>query len=136
MATQVKNQIKIIHTLKGALGLDDDTYRATLAGYGVQSSKDLKPAQAEALIRDLEAKAVAAGVWKKKRNTWTPPKGKQTIAGKITAMLAANDRTDAYADAMAKRMFQLDSWRFCDADQMRRIVAALTYDAKRRAGRA
>lgn len=128
--------IKTIHTLKGALGLDDDTYRAVLAEYKVTSSKDLKPAQALLLIRDLEAKAVAAGVWKKKRNTWTPPPGKKPLAGKVTAMLADAGRPDAYADGIAQQMFQLTSWRFCDNEQLRKIVAALTYDAKRRAGRA
>lgn len=67
MAT--KAQIKKIHCLKGALKLDDDTYRAALAGYGAKSSKDksFTYAKADALIRDLEAKAVAAGTWEKRK---------------------------------------------------------------------
>jgi len=64
MATPI--QIKLIHTLKGALSLDDDTYRTILSGYGVKSSTKLSPLKAAQLIKDLEEKATAAGVWKKK----------------------------------------------------------------------
>ena len=56
-------QIKKIHALKGALGMDEDTYRLTLAGYGVKSSTKLTIAKADELLKDLEAKAVAAGTW-------------------------------------------------------------------------
>ncbi len=59
-------QIKMIHTLKGALQLDDDTYRAILSGYKVTSSKELTAFTAGKLTEDLTAKATAAGVWKGK----------------------------------------------------------------------
>ena len=62
-------QIKMIHTLKGALGLDDETYRAVLSGYGVVSSKEMTDRQAAELTRDLTAKAKAAGVWREGRGT-------------------------------------------------------------------
>jgi phage gp16-like protein len=65
MATAV--QIKLIHTLKGALRLDDDTYRDVLRGYRQTSSKGLSLTQAAELIRDLEQKAISAGVWKTKQ---------------------------------------------------------------------
>ncbi len=75
-------QIKLIHTLKGALSLDNDTYRAILAGYGVASSKDLSLSKAGLLLKDLEEKAIAAGVWKNKQKkpakAWQPP---QNMAG-------------------------------------------------------
>jgi len=62
-------QIKKIHILKSALGIDEDTYRATLAGYGCKSSKDrdFTYAKADELIQGLEEKAVAAGVWEKRK---------------------------------------------------------------------
>lgn len=137
-------QIKLIHTVKGALGLNDDDYRAVLAGYGVTSSKQLSDRDAGALLADLEAKAVAAGVWRKKG----APKraGKRPFAGaapvdkdgylaKIEALLAEAGRPWAYADAMGKHMFGIERVRFCKADQLRRIVAALVYDQKRRGKR-
>jgi hypothetical protein len=52
-----RGQIKTIHTLKGKLGLDDDTYRAVLSTYGVESSTALTWRQAEDLIADLRVKA-------------------------------------------------------------------------------
>jgi phage gp16-like protein len=62
-------QIKKIHCLKGALNLDDDTYRLLLSGYGAKSSKDraFTFAKADELLKDLEGKAVAAGAWEKRK---------------------------------------------------------------------
>lgn len=62
-------QIQKIHILKSALKIDDDTYRATLAAYGAKSSKDRSFTinKADELIQDLVEKAVAAGVWEKRK---------------------------------------------------------------------
>jgi len=59
-------QIKIIHALKGALRLDDGTYRDMLHTYGAYTSKDLSFGQAKEVIDKLEASAVSAGVWQKR----------------------------------------------------------------------
>jgi phage gp16-like protein len=60
-------QIKMVHVLKGALKMDDETYRAMLAGYnGAASSKDLTFEQAKDLIDRMEVNAVNAGLWEKK----------------------------------------------------------------------
>ncbi|OHD24630.1 MAG: hypothetical protein A2Y38_16790 [Spirochaetes bacterium GWB1_59_5] len=137
-------QIKLIHCLKSALALDDAAYRAILGRYGVDSSTQLTERMAADLVEDLEAKAVASGVWKKrgapKRAGRRPfqgkaPASKEQLLKKVEALLADAGRPWAYADGMAKHMFKLDSVRFADADQLRRIVAALVYDAKRRAKR-
>jgi phage gp16-like protein len=56
-------QIKKIHALKGALQMDDETYRETLKGYGVKSSTKLSIAKADELLQDLEAKAIGMGNW-------------------------------------------------------------------------
>jgi phage gp16-like protein len=62
-------QIKKIHILKSALKIDDDTYRATLTGYGAKSSKDrgFTIGKADEMIQDLVEKAVAAGVWETRK---------------------------------------------------------------------
>jgi len=59
-------QVRIIHALKYAIGLDDETYRSMLAAYGAASSKNLSFTQAKDLIDKLEASAISSGVWKKK----------------------------------------------------------------------
>ena len=65
-----------------------------------------------------------------------PGWGKDRLFTKIGALLADAGRGWAYADGCARKMFGLESVRFCDPDQLRRIVAALTYDQQRRAKRA
>lgn len=53
-----KGQIKAIHALKRALGMDEETYRQMLSGFaGVQSSKELTTLQADRLIVDMKRKA-------------------------------------------------------------------------------
>ena len=65
-----REQIKIIHALKGALSLDEDTYRGLVASYGADSSKDLPFERAKELIDWMTGQAVAAG-------TWHPRRGRQ-----------------------------------------------------------
>jgi hypothetical protein len=59
------SQTKLIHSLKRALGYNDDAYRAVLSGYGVESSKDLSPEACHQLIEWMQTEAVKAGKWKK-----------------------------------------------------------------------
>ena len=68
-------QIKKIHALKGALKLDDETYRLMLSGYGVTSSTKLSIPKADELLKDLEGKAVAAGTWEMRK---APKKAKSS----------------------------------------------------------
>jgi phage gp16-like protein len=51
---------------------------------------------------------------------------------KIAVMLKDADREKAYADAIAKTMFSVDDVVFCPPDQLRRVIAALEYDRRRR----
>lgn len=60
-------QIKKIHALKGALKMDDELYRELLAGFKVKTSTRLSIPKADELIKDLEGKATAAGVWEKRK---------------------------------------------------------------------
>jgi phage gp16-like protein len=61
------DQIKKIHALKRALGLDDETYRLRLDSFGASSCKDLTEAQISRLIEVWEKQAIAAGAWKQFR---------------------------------------------------------------------
>lgn len=58
--------------------------------------------------------------------------GKDKLLSKIGALLAEAGRSWAYADGIAAHMFGVESVRFCDPEQLRKIVAALMYDQKRR----
>lgn len=124
-----------IHIAKAQLGLDDETYRSLLARVaGVRSSKELNPRQVGRVLAEFERLG-----WKPKPPTKAKSRAKpkpadasKALVSKIEAQLADAGRPWAYADAMALRMFTVERVEWCDADQLRRLVAALAYDAKRR----
>lgn len=125
-------QIKLIHTLKGALSLNDETYRDILFGYGVSSSKDLPERKAKLLIDDLEIKAKAAGVWKMKRRDFKPQSGADPMTLKIRALwgqLFAEKKIEANTDtalaAYVKRMTGRDSIRWCSVPQKSVLIEAM-----------
>lgn len=62
-----KDQIKIIHTLKSKLGIEDGDYRLMLAGYNVQSSTRLSFNQAVEFTNTLAIIAEQKGVYTKKK---------------------------------------------------------------------
>jgi len=66
-----KEQIKIIHTLKSALRLDDETYRAVLGAFRVTTSKDLAYLAAEELIVLLKGRAIGEEVWRPAQKRWS-----------------------------------------------------------------
>jgi len=60
-----KQQVKMIHTLKEAIGLKDSVYRGALHdAFGVTSSKELNETQACGVIDYFKQEAIKAGVWK------------------------------------------------------------------------
>ncbi|MCD5362776.1 gp16 family protein [Chromobacterium aquaticum] len=121
-----------IHIAKKELALDDDTYRAMLQSIaGVSSSKDLTVAGVNKVLAHLKRCG-----WKPKTAAKTgkrPSVGRdrKALMDKVEALLAEAKRPWAYADAMAKRMFTVDKVDWLDAEQLQKLVAALTYDAKR-----
>ncbi len=124
-------QVKKIHALKGKLSLDDDTYRATLSGYGVTSSVKLSIAKADALIADLEEKAVASGVWEK-RDKVKRRLGDNPQASKIQGLWASLHKIDKVEtnsakalSAYVKRMSGKDSLKWCSSFEKGRIIEAL-----------
>lgn len=127
-------QVKKIHALKGKLAMDDDTYRATLAGYGVKTSKRLSITRADELIADLEEKAVAAGVWEKRTKAGAGGSrvGEDPQAIKIQGLWASlyqagkvQFNTPKALSAYVKRMSGKDSLRWCTAFEKGRIIEAL-----------
>jgi hypothetical protein len=74
--------IKLVHTLKHAIGLDESEYRAVLYSFGVESSKQLSHELALSLISKLEAIGITKGVWKKsqKKLRWDDFAGRPDMA--------------------------------------------------------
>lgn len=122
-------QLSKIHIAKKDLGLDDDTYRALLSRVaGKTSAKDLSPLEAAKVLRELERLGFQPKRNKTKPN---PAAGREKLVGKIEAQLAAAGRPWEYADGLAKRLYKVEKLEWLNPEQLRGVVAALAYDAKR-----
>jgi phage gp16-like protein len=123
-----RRELAAIHIGAQQIGMDDDSYRDMLwAVARVRSAKDLDEAGRRRVLDHLRA----CGARFKAKGRTRPAEGKAALVGKIRAMLSAANRPDAYGDGMAKRMFHVERYEWLTEDQLRRVVAALNYDAKR-----
>lgn len=124
-------ELGMIHVAKKQLRLDDDAYRAMLWSVArVNSAADLDAAGRERVIEHLKARGFKVTRGGKRRPK--PPADRADLVAKIRAQLIEAGRPDTYADGMARRMFGVEQFQWCEPDQLRRIVAALVYDANRR----
>lgn len=130
-ADEHRKDIQLIHIAKQQLGMDDDTYRAMLwACARVKSSTELDFAGRKKVLDHLKGcgfkttKAAARPA---------PAKDKAAQVGKIRALLIQLDgKPDTYADGMARNMFKVERFEWCTPEQLGKIVAALSYQIKRR----
>jgi phage gp16-like protein len=121
-----------IHLAKKELGLDEETYRSLIKGLtGKESAADLGPGQRWKLMQQLARMGAksAAPVYPGKPNMVAVDC--KPLMDRIEAHLADTKRPWAYAHAMARHMFRKAQVQLCDADELRRIVAALEVDARR-----
>lgn len=126
------NELAKIHIAKKQLGMTDEAYRDMLWTIArVRSAGDLDAAGRKQVISHLRS----CGARFKRKHRPTPAAGKKGSINKIKAMLATKQRPDSYADGMARKMFHVDRFEWCTEDQLRRIIAALNYDAKRHKGK-
>ena len=128
-------QVKRIHALKTALGMDDATYRAALALCGVTTSKTLTYSGAAELIADFEDKAVAAGTWRKYEAPATPSALRLGFAtpaqlGMIKALWAEVSTVPEAGRKAALRKFvarqaKVSDLRFLRDSDASRVICAL-----------
>jgi phage gp16-like protein len=125
-------QLSKIHIAKKDLGLDDETYRSLLFRVaGVRSAKDLNPRTTGKVLAEFERLGWKPSTIKPSRKKPAAAPDRAKLVGKIEAFLAEAKRSWAYADGMAMRMFKVERVEWCDPGQLSKLVAALTYDAKR-----
>jgi phage gp16-like protein len=126
------SDLRLIHIAKKQLHLEDDEYRAILQDVtGSQSAGDLNVEQRQALLDRF--KKIGFKVQSKGAGRVKPKGGKDRalLISKIEAQLAEAKRPWSYTDSMAKRMFKIDRIDFCEPEHLEKIIAALSYDAKR-----
>ena len=118
------------------LGMEDDTYRAVLMrAAGKNSCTQMGDGQLEAVLREMQRLGFAP-----RQSAYVRPPlhfaDHGPLVRKIGALLAQSGKTWAYADGIARQMFGAASVQVCDAEQMRKVLAALNYQARREAQKA
>lgn len=120
------NQLAMIHIARAQLGLDDETYRSIvrLVSNGRESSAgQLDYAERKKLLEHFENRG-----WKNSKMA-TPKAAKKTnqpLVNKVGALLADMKLPWSYADGIAKRMYNRDRVQWCEAEELRGVIAALT----------
>ena len=130
-----------IHIAMKQLGLDRDTYEAMLWTIArVRSAGDLNAEGRHQVLEHLKSRGftpVKRAVKPAAKLGVKPqvPADRQAQVSKIEALLADAGRPWEYVETMAKRMCRVDALRFCTAEQLGKLIAALVIDQRRRAAR-
>lgn len=123
----------LIHVAKAQLGMSEEDYRAMLSSMGAGSSKELNHVQFDELMRRFEAGGFKSRASKGKKFRRLPAADDRTpLLKKIGSILADAGLSHAYADGIARRMFGVESYSWLNADQLWRLVAALSIWVKRK----
>jgi phage gp16-like protein len=133
-----------IHIFKKDLGLDDDAYRTLLQGVtGKASARELDAKQRWRVMCEM-SKLLNGGKEKPKKKYPGRPAvipGKEALIGKVEALLTELKKPWAYAHSIAKTMTSgdvppgVDLLQWCDAEVIRKVVAALEYHRRRQAAK-
>ena len=122
-----RRELAAIHIAARQAGLTDDAYRDMLyAVAGVRSAADL----------DARGRAQTLDLLRGRRKIPAPAPDKRRLIAKIRALLES--RPDAYAEAILQRMTghpHRAPLAWATPEQLRKVVAALSYDARRKGRR-
>lgn len=127
-----RRELAQIHIGAKELALSDEDYRALLWTVGrAQSAGDLDAYGRRQVIEHLKSRG-----WKPRRKGRTQPAPeRELMVRKIRALLInhpTGKKPDAYADGMARQMFDVHRFEWCKPDQLYRLVQALETDKRRR----
>lgn len=121
------NKKAVIHIAKAQVGMSDVEYRDMLGGFGVASSKDLTSPKFDLVMEHFKSLG-----FKRKKKSGKPISSKARLLRKITTLSVELGLDHKYADGIARQMFKVCLCAWCDAGQLRKIVAALMYYKKRK----
>lgn len=122
-----RKQTAVIHVAKGKIGMDEEEYRALLSAYGVESSVHLNDQSFHDIMKYFEKLGFKSKFAEKAK----PPESKTRLMSKIYAIRSAMNLTEDYIDAIARRMYRVDSYKWLDASQLHKLVAALSYHQRK-----
>lgn len=121
-----------IHIAKAQLGLDDDVYRDLLAHTtGLRSCSKMNKTQLENVLLVLKRKGF--------RDDFVGGLGRMPLhlvehrpmMNKIAVLLKQVGKTWAYADGMAKKMFEKDKLSLLNGEELHKLLSALQIYANR-----
>lgn len=135
-----KRELAAIHVAKTQLALDEDEYRSILrAVTGKGSSAELDWQGRKKLLDHFKKLGFKVKAAKAGRERPSVGSDRVVMIGKIEALLADAGRPWAYVDGLVKKLFasstKVERIEFCDAAHLRKVIAALVIDARRRASR-
>lgn len=123
-----------IHILAKQCGLDDEARREMyLAQVGKASAADMSPLERRRVLAHLVKAAGGKGAGTRKSGDAGKTGSRERLQAKVEAIKADLGLTDHYLDVMAKKITGVDTWKWCDAGQLHKLVAALTYHQRRKA---
>ena len=125
-----------IHIAKKELNLEDEIYRDILhTQFTKTSSRDLNDFQAVKLLQHFQALGWDQGNGKKKSHGRRPANidrgDRAAQLQKIEALLTIGKLPWGYADAIARQMRLADKVEWVGTTDLYRVIAALTYKAKK-----
>lgn len=150
-----KSLLAKVHIAKAQLQLTDETYRAILARYGVESSKVLDTKGLEKLLTHMEKLGWEAKTARKRKGDKhgapanlgrgygkgnAKPYDRSMLLTKIEALLSEKGTDQGkhvpwdYAAAILKRMYKVDRLEWATAEQLRGVMVALMKGGKRKGG--
>lgn len=136
-AKQRHRHLAMIHAAAKELAMPRDVYVALLQRVtGKSSAADLDDRERHKVmdeLRRLGAKRAVRPAADAKPTRVAPEKA--AMVDKVEALLADAKRPWRYAHGLARRMFGCVRVEWLNADQLHRLIAALSIDAKRRAAR-
>lgn len=125
----------VLHIAKQKLGMSEEAYRDMLGSVGCTSSTELTQPTFEELMERLRAAGFESrgGDHGKRKSGMhrAAAASRDRMLSKIGAILADLGLPWSYADGTADRMFGVEKVRWCQPEQLHKVVAALSYHQKR-----
>lgn len=125
-----RKELAKIHLGAKQLALDDDAYRDLLWTVArVRSARDLDEAGRRAVLEHMKGRGFKA----RSKGRPRPSGDRGPLLGKVYALLG--DRPVAYAEGILRHMFGAAApakLEWATPEQLRKVVAALHYDRKRK----
>lgn len=123
-------QKAVLHVAKARTGLSEEDYRALLSQVGVESSRDLDQKGFDVVMKHFEKLGFKSTFSKKPK----PMDSKARLMAKLYMIRRELNLPESYLDGCAQRMFNIDSYKWLNADKLHKLVSAMSYHQRRMNG--